>query len=248
MSGHSKWSTIKRKKGAADAARGRLFSKLTKEITIASRDGGGDIEANARLKLAVDKAKQGNMPNDNITRAISRGTGDAEGVNYEEMVYEGYGPGGVAFYLEITTDNKNRTAAEIRAIFAKNNGNLGSSGCVAYMFEKKGMIHFDNGAGEDTIMEIALEAGAEDVESDSNGIDVTTPPDMLHIVCDAFKAKEMQWESADLTMIHDNAIMITGKIAEQVLKLMEQFEDNDDVANVYANFDIDEAELDALSI
>ncbi|MCD6217593.1 YebC/PmpR family DNA-binding transcriptional regulator [bacterium] len=246
MSGHSKWSTIKRKKGAADSARGKLFSKLTKEITIAARDGGGDIETNARLKLAVEKAKAGNMPNDNIARAINRGTGDMEGVNYEEMIYEGYGPGGIAFYLEITTDNKNRTAAEIRSLFSKNNGNLGSSGCVAYMFEKKGIIHFDPGADEDTIMEIALEAGADDVESDSTGIDVTTPPDMLHVVCDAFKKKEMEWESADLTMIPSNSIMITGKTAEQVLKLMDLFEDHDDVANVYANFDIDEAELLAM--
>ncbi len=243
MSGHSKWSTIKRKKGAADSARGKLFSKLTKEITIAARDGGGDIETNARLKLAVEKAKAGNMPNDNISRAINRGTGDMDGVNYEEMVYEGYGPGGIAFYLEITTDNKNRTAAEIRSLFSKNNGNLGSSGCVAYMFVKRGIIHFDTGIDEDTIMEIALEAGADDVESDSTGIDVTTPPDMLHIICDAFKRNELEWESADLTMIPSNSIMITGKTAEQVLKLMDLFEDHDDVANVYANFDIDEAEL-----
>lgn len=246
MSGHSKWSTIKRKKGTADAARGQLFSKLAKEISIAARDGGSDIESNARLKLAVDKAKAGNMPNDNIARAINRGTGDIDGVNYEEMVYEGYGPGGVAFYLEITTDNKNRTAAEIRSLFAKNHGNLGSSGCVAYMFEKKGTIHFDPSVDEDTIMEIALEAGAEDVESDGTGIDVTTPPDMLHIICDVFKGKELEWESADLTMITSNSIMITGKTAEQVLKLMDLFEDHDDVANVYANFDIDEAELLAM--
>ncbi len=246
MSGHSKWSTIKRKKGAADAARGKLFSKLTKEITIAARDGGSDIESNARLKLAVEKAKAGNMPNDNISRAINRGAGDMDSVNYEEMVYEGYGPGGIAFYLEITTDNKNRTAAEIRSLFVKNGGNLGSSGCVAYMFEKKGIIHFDTGVDEDIIMEIALEAGADDVESDSTGIDVTTPPDMLHVVCDVFKQKELGWESADLTMIPFNSTMITGKTAEQVLKLMDLFEDHDDVANVYANFDIDEAELLAM--
>ena len=246
MSGHSKWSTIKRKKGALDAARGKLFSKLIKEITIASRDGGGDLESNSRLRMAVEKGKANNMPADNITRAIARGTGDLEGVNYEELVYEGYGPAGVAFYLEITTDNKNRTAAEIRALFVKNNGNLGSNGCVSYMFDKRGLIHFEPGADEDTIMEIALEAGADDVESDSTGIDVTTPPDKLHSVLEHFKEKEIEFESAELTMIPLNLITVTGSDVAPVIRLMDQFEDNDDVANVYANFDITEAELLAL--
>ena len=246
MSGHSKWSTIKRKKGAADVARGQLFSKLIKEITIAARDSGGDIDANPRLRIAVDKAKQNNMPNENINRAIARGTGDLEGVNYEEIVYEGYGPGGVAFYLEITTDNKNRTAAEIRSIFSKNGGNLGSSGCVAYLFQKKGVIVFDDGADEDTIMEIALDSGADDVESDGASIEVTTSPDRLNDVCNAFKDKGLKWESADLSMIPLNTIKITGKTAQHVLRLMDMFEDHDDVSNVYANFDIDEEELMAM--
>ncbi|MFH1515314.1 MAG: YebC/PmpR family DNA-binding transcriptional regulator [bacterium] len=246
MSGHSKWSTIKRKKGAADAARGQLFSKLIKEIIIAARDGGGDLETNSRLRLAVDKSKQSNVPAENIARAIARGTGELEGVSYEELVYEGYGPSGVAFYLEISTDNKNRTAAEIRSLFAKNNGNLGSSGCVSYMFVKKGLIHFESGADEDAIMEIALEAGADDVESDSTGIDVTTPPEKLHRILDHFIEKGIECDSAELTMIPSNSVKITGKTAEQVLKLMDMFEDHDDVANAYANFDIDEAELMAL--
>jgi YebC/PmpR family DNA-binding regulatory protein len=246
MSGHSKWSTIKHKKGAADAARGKLFSKLIKEITIAARDGGGDLDGNSRLRLVVDKAKSQNMPQENINRAIKRGTGELAGVDYEEMVYEGYGPGGVAFYLEITTDNKNRTAAEIRSLFAKNGGNLGSSGCVSYMFVKKGLIHFESGEDEDTIIEIALDAGADDVESYANGVDVTTPPDKLHKVCDAFRKKNIEWESADLTMIPSTSTKITGKTAEQVLRLMDLFEEHDDVANVYANFDIDEAEMMAL--
>lgn len=247
MSGHSKWSTIKRKKGAADAARGKLFSKMAKEITIAARDGGGDPEMNARLRLAIDKAKKNNMPNENITRAIKRGTGELGGAVLEQLTYEGYGPGGVAFFLDITTDNRKRTAADIRAIFSKNNGNLGSSGCVAYMFERKGLIHFDLGADEDKIMEIALDAGADDVESDKYGIDVTTPPDKLHNILNAFKENGIDWESADLTMIPNNSITVSGKTAEQVLRLMDMFEEHDDVSDVYANFDIDESEMMALT-
>jgi YebC/PmpR family DNA-binding regulatory protein len=247
MSGHSKWSTIKRKKGAADAARGKLFSKIIKEIMVASREGGGDPETNNRLRIAIDKAKTANMPNENISRAIKRGTGELGGAAYEQCVYEGYGPGGVAFYLEITTDNKNRTASDIRAIFSKNGGNLGSSGCVAYMFEKKGVIHFDSSLSEDAIMEIALDSGADDVRADSFGIEVTTSPDSFHVVLNAFSDKGITWESADMEMIPGSTIRVTGKTAQQVLKLMDFFEEHDDVSNVYANFDIDEAEMMSMS-
>ena len=243
MSGHSKWASIKRKKGAVDQARGKLFSKLIKEITIAARDGGGDPEGNARLRLAIEKAKQSNMPNENINRAVKRGSGELGGAVYEQISYEGYGPGGVAFFLDITTDNKNRTAAEIRSIFSKNGGNLGASGCVSYMFEKKGLIHFDKSANEDAVIEVALDAGAEDVVSDGIGIEVTTTPDTLHQVLESFRKKNLKWESADLTMIPSSSIRVSGKTAEQVLRMMDLFEDHDDVANVFANFDIDEAEM-----
>ena len=243
MSGHSKWASIKHKKGAVDAARGKLFSKLIKEITVAARDGGGDPEGNPRLRLAIEKSKQSNMPNENISRAVKKGTGEIGGAIYEQVTYEGYGPGGVAFYVEVTTDNKNRTAAEIRSIFAKNGGNLGSSGCVSYMFIKKGLIHFDRGTNEDRIMEIALEAGAEDIVSDSTGIDVLTAPDELHRVMQAFENSDIEWESADLTMTPTTSIKVAGKTAEQVLRMMDMFEDHDDVSHVYSNFDIEMAEM-----
>jgi len=243
MSGHSKWASIKHKKGAVDAAKGKLFSKLNKEITVAARDGGGDPESNSRLRLAIEKAKQNNMPNDNINRAVKRGTGEIGGAIYEQTTYEGYGPGGVAFFIEVTTDNKNRAAAEIRSIFTKNGGNLGSNGCVAYMFVKKGLIHFDKGTNEDKIMEIALDAGAEDVVSDATGIDVLTVPDELHDVMQAFEGRNLEWESADLTMIPSSSHKVTGKIAEQVLRMMDMFEDHDDVSHVYSNFDIEMAEM-----
>lgn len=243
MSGHSKWASIKRKKGAADAARGKLFSKLNKEITLAAREGGGDPDGNARLRLAIEKAKQNNMPNENIHRAVKRGTGEIGGAVYEQMTYEGYGPGGVAFFVEVTTDNKNRTAAEIRSIFSKNGGNLGSNGCVSYMFIKKGFIHFEKGVDEDSIMEIALDGGAEDVASDAEGIDVYTAPDELHDVIRAFEKKNLEWESADLIMIPTSSIKVSGKTAEQVMRLMDMFEEHEDVSHVYSNFDIDVAEM-----
>lgn len=247
MSGHSKWSTIKRKKGAVDAKRGKIFSKLIKQLTSAARNGGGDPDANAELRLIVDKAKQANMPSDNIVRAIKRGTGEIAGVEYIEMLYEGYGPGGVAMMVEVLTDNKNRTAAEIRHMFSKGNGSLGASGCVAWLFEKQGQILVDAaGTTEDELLDVALEAGVDDFTRDGDFFEVTCDPSVFEAVKKAFDEAGMAYESAEVTMIPKNTVKVEGNQAKQVLRLMETLEDSEDVQNVYANFDIDEEVMEEM--
>jgi YebC/PmpR family DNA-binding regulatory protein len=248
MSGHSKWASIKHKKGKADAQRGQVFTKLIKEITVAARMGGGDPEGNARLRSAVATAKAQNMPGDNITRAIKKGTGELEGIHYEEFTYEGYGPGGVAVMVEVLTDNKNRTTADVRRIFTRNAGNLGEGGCVSWMFEKKGLILFDKAkATEDQLMEVALDAGAEDVNDAENVWEVITTAADFEKVKKAFDDRKMAYESAQLSMIPQTTVKLEGKDAEHMLKLMEQLEDSDDVQHVYANFDISLKEMEKLS-
>jgi YebC/PmpR family DNA-binding regulatory protein len=244
MSGHSKWHTIKHKKGALDAKRGKLFTKLIKEITVAARTGGGDPDANARLRKAVSDAKAGNMPNDTIARAIRRGTGEEEGVNYEEITYEGYGPAGVAVMVDAVTDNRNRTVAEIRHVFGKNGGNLGESGSVRFMFEKRGYIVVDKAAkSEDELLELVLEAGADDLRDDQDNFEILTAPENFMTVLDAVKKAGVEPHVAEVEMIPSTYIKLTGPDARQMLKLMEALEDHDDVQKVSANFDIDEAEM-----
>jgi YebC/PmpR family DNA-binding regulatory protein len=249
MSGHSKWSTIKRKKGAIDSKRGKIFTKLIKEITLAARLGGGDIEGNARLRSAVLAAKEENMPKDNIDRAIKKGTGElGGGVAYEEITYEGYGPSGVAVIVEVMTDNKNRTVAEIRHIFSKHGGNLGENGCVAWMFDKKGSVVFDKKAvDEDTLMETALEAGADDVRDQETEWEVITDPLSFEAVKKAIDQKGWKYLDSRVGLIPQNTVKLEGGKAEQMMKLMEKLEDNDDVQNVYANFDISDEVMEKLS-
>lgn len=240
MSGHSKWNTIKRKKGAADAKRGKIFSKLIREITLAARLGSPDPEGNARLRQAIVAARDENMPKENIERAIRKGAGGADGSSgYEEVTYEGYGPGGVAVLVEAMTDNKNRTVAEIRHIFSKHGGNLGENGCVSWIFEKKGSILFDKKiVNEDTLMELALEAGAEDVREEENEFEVVTDPPQFERVKKIVDSKGLRYIKAQVTMIPQNTIKLEAEKAVQMLKLMEKLEDNDDVQHAYANFDI----------
>jgi len=249
MSGHSKWSTIKRKKGALDAKRGKIFTKIIKEITLAARLGGGDIEGNARLRQAVMLAKEENMPKDNIERAIKKGTGGDQGAAaFEEIIYEGYGPGGAAVLVEIMTDNKNRTVAEIRHIFSKHGGNLGENGCVSWMFAKKGSIVIDKKVvGEDVLMELALEAGAEDVKSEDTEYEVITDPASFEVVKKHLEEKGIKHLEARISMIPANTVKLEASKAESMLKMMEKLEDNDDVQNVYSNFDIDEEVMKKLS-
>jgi YebC/PmpR family DNA-binding regulatory protein len=248
MSGHSKWSTIKRKKGAADAKRGKVFTKIIKEIIIAARSGGGDMNANPRLRTAVLAAKAENMPRDNIDRAIKKGTGELEGVNYEEFTYEGYGPGGVAMLLEVLTDNKNRTVADVRHIFSKQNGNLGEAGCVSWVFEKKGLISFDKtGVDEDRLIEVALDAGALDVKDTGKEFDVTTPPGTFEEVKKKLETTGFKSTYGEVTMVPQTTVRLSGKEAEQMLRLMEGLEDSDDIQKVYANFDIADEEMERLS-
>ncbi|HOC59112.1 MAG: YebC/PmpR family DNA-binding transcriptional regulator [Syntrophaceae bacterium] len=249
MSGHNKWSTIKRKKGANDAKRGKIFTKIIKEITLAARLGGGDIEGNSRLRQAVLAAKEENMPKDNIDRAIKKGTGGGDGAaNYEELTYEGYGPGGAAVIVDIMTDNKNRTVAEIRHIFSKHGGNLGENGCVAWMFAKKGSIVVDKKQiAEDDLLELALEAGAEDVKTEGSEYEVVTEPPAFETVKKAMDDKGIKHLSASITLIPSNTVKLEANKAESMLKLMEKLEDNDDVQNVYSNFDIDEDVMEKLS-
>ena len=244
MSGHSKWHTIKHKKGALDAKRGKVFTKLIKEITVAARTGGGDEAANARLRKAVSDAKAANMPNDTIDRAVKRGTGDLDGVNYEEITYEGYGIGGVAVLIETMTDNRNRTVAELRHLFSKNGGNLGEAGSVAWMFDKKGYIVVDKEAKpEEELFEIALEAGAEDMQDNGDSFEILTEPESFEAVSEAIKEANIEPQAAEVSMIPQNYIHLEGADAKQMLKLYEAIEDHDDVQNVYANFDIDESEM-----
>ena len=246
MSGHSKWRTIKHKKGALDAKRGKLFTKLIKEITVAARTGGtGDLEANARLRKAVTDAKAGNMPNDTIDRAIKRGTGELEGVNYDEITYEGYGPGGVAVLVETMTDNRNRTVAEIRHIFGKNGGNMGESGSVGWMFDRKGYIIVNKELkSEDELFEIVTEAGAEDLQEDGDNFAIYTDPLTFDDVLTAVKAAGVEPEAAEISMIPQNYIHLEGNEARQMLKLYDALDDNEDVQKVFANFDIDEDEME----
>lgn len=244
MSGHSKWATIKHKKGATDAKRGKIFTKLIKEITVAARTGGGDIGANARLRKAVSDAKGSNMPNDTIDRAIKRGTGELEGVSYEEITYEGYGPGGVAVLIDSMTDNRNRTVAEIRHIFAKNGGNMGAAGSVSYLFDKKGYIVVEKSSkSEDELFEVVTEAGAEDLRDDGENFEIITPPETFDAVLSAVKDAGVEPHVAEVEMIPQNQVKLEGNEARQMLKLMEALEEHDDVQQVSANFDISEADM-----
>ena len=239
MSGHSKWSSIKHKKAAVDAKRGRAFTRVIKEITVAARMGGGDAASNARLRTAIASAKAVNMPQENISRAIKKGTGELPGVSYEEFTYEGYGPGGAAIMIEIMTDNKNRTVADIRHIFSKHNGNLGEAGCVAWMFDKKGLIVIDTDkAEEDQLMEIVLNAGAEDMQRNEDVFEITTLPEDLETVREAIEKGGVEISGAQVSRIPQSTVKLEGKQAEQMLKLMEKLEDHDDVQDVFANFDI----------
>lgn len=249
MSGHSKWSTIKRKKGAIDAKRGKIFTKLIKEITVAARMGGGDPDANPRLRTAILAAKTENMPKDNIERGIKKGTGDLEGVNYEEILYEGYGPGGVAVLVETMTDNKNRTVADVRHYFSKSGGNLGESGCVGWMFDKKGVIVVDKETiPEEELLELALEAGAEDVVEDDSTFQVTTAPEDFDEVVDNLSKGNLEYVEAAVSMVPKNTVDLTEeKTARSLLKLLENLEDHDDVQNVHANFDIPDELMESIS-
>jgi YebC/PmpR family DNA-binding regulatory protein len=241
MSGHSKWSSIKHKKGATDAKRGKIFTKLIKEITVAARMGGGDADANPRLRTAILAGKSENMPKDNIERAIKKGTGDLEGVSYEESTYEGYGPGGAAVFVESLTDNKNRAVADIRHIFSKAGGNLGENGCVAYMFDKKGYINIEKGSvDEENLMEVAINAGAEDVRDDESNFEVITAIEDFEAVKAAIEEQSMPYIVAELTMLPQSTTNLQGKEAEQMLRLMDALEDCDDVQKVYTNADIPE--------
>ena len=240
MSGHSKWSTIKRKKGAADAKRGALFGKLSRAITVAAREGGGDPEMNPALSLAVAKAKEANMPNDNIQRAIDKGTGaGADAETFERITYEGYAPGGVAVLVEVLTDNRNRAASDVRYVFSKNGGKLGTTGSVAYLFERKGVILIPiENADEDELMELALEAGAEDVETTESDYRVVTAPEDFTDVRDSLRDAGLKFENAEITMQPQNSIDLDAGTAKQTLRLIDALEENDDVQEVYANFDI----------
>lgn len=247
MSGHSKWSSIKHKKGAADAKRGKIFTKLIKEITVAARMGGGDADANPRLRHAIAQAKAQNMPKDNLERAIKKGTGELEGVSYEEIVYEGYGPGGVAVMVECLTDNRNRTIAEVRHAFSKAGGNVGTDGCVSWMFDKKGVITVSKeDADEETLMEVALDAGAEDIKDEGESFDIITAPDDFEGVREAIEKASIKFEMAEITMLPQNYSRVEGSEAEQMCKFMEVLDDCDDVQKFYTNADIPDEILDAL--
>ncbi len=249
MSGHSKWSTIKHKKAATDAKRGKAFTKLIKEITVSARDGGGDPTANPRLRTAVANAKSVNMPNDNIERAIKKGTGELPGVTYDEISYEGYGMGGVAVMVDVLTDNKNRTVAEIRSIFTKAGGSVGENGCVSWMFDKKGLITvLAEAVEEDELMEIVLDAGADDINMSDGIYEIKTPAGKLELVRDAITAKNLKIESAEISMIPQSTVKLDEGDAKKMLKLMDALDDQDDVQKVYANFDIPDDIMEKLDI
>ncbi len=248
MSGHSKWSSIKHKKAIKDARRGKQFTKFIKEITVAARMGGGDINANPRLRTAVLTARENSMPNDNIDRAIKKGTGELEGVHYEEVNYEGYGPGGVAIMASTLTDNRNRTVSELRRIFDKHGGNMGAAGCVAWMFHKRGLITLEKGkADEDRLMEVALDAGADDVADSGDTFEIVAAPESFEAVKAALDAAGIERASAEVTMVPQNTVSLTGKDAEQTMKLLEELDDHDDVQSVASNVDIPQEELERLS-
>ena len=246
MSGHSKWSTIKRKKGAADAKRGVVFTQVSKDITLAAREGGGDSEMNPALRLAIKRAKAANMPSANIERAINKGTGNLPGVKYENYIYEGYGPGGVAIMMEVMTDNKNRTVPDIRHIMSKNGGNLGESGCVNWMFEKKGTITLSKeGVDEDTVLEKSLELGADDFESENDVIEITTSQEAFGDVSSGLEKEGFEIEG-EVGLTPVNSINVSGNDAKQLLLLLEKLEDHEDIQKVYSNFDLDESEMESL--
>lgn len=238
MSGHSKWATIKRKKAATDSARGKVFTKIIKEITIASRDGGGDPDANPRLRLAIQTAKGNNMPQDNITRAIKKGTGELEGVRYEEITYEAYAPGGIAVIIESVTDNKNRTVAELRHLISKKNGNLAESGSVSWMFERKGVVNVEKeNVKEDDLMEVILDAGADDLKTDGDYFEVIAPIESFEKVRKAIEDKSYKIESASLQYIAKDLVAVDSKNADEVIRFIEAVEENDDVQNLFTNAD-----------
>jgi len=248
MSGHSKWSSIKHKKAATDAKRGKIFTRFIRELTIAARAGGGDPESNSRLRHAIDGARAANMPSDNIKKAIQRGTGELDGVNYEEFSYEGYGPGGVAILADAMTDNKNRTVSEVRHVFEKYNGNLGQQGCVSWMFTRKGVILVPQSAiGEDELMEIVIENGAEDMVKQGTSYEITTATEDFDKVHEALKARKLPIESAEIAKVPSTYIKLEGKQAEQMLRLYDKLEELDDIQNVWANFDISEEEIEKFS-
>ncbi|HTZ18329.1 MAG TPA: YebC/PmpR family DNA-binding transcriptional regulator [Dissulfurispiraceae bacterium] len=248
MSGHSKWSQIKHKKANTDAKKGKSFTKIVKEITVAARSGGGDPEGNPRLRLAIDKAKEVNMPSDNIKKAIMKGTGELPGTTYEEVLYEGYGPGGAAILMEALTDNKNRTVSEIRHVLSKNGGNLGEAGCVSWIFDKRGYILVDKSkVDEDTLMTIVLDAGAEDMKNDpkEDNYEIITSPENLNTVKNSISSNKIDMSLAEVTMIPKNYVPLEGNAAEQMIRLIDALEDHDDIQNVYANFDVSDDSLKA---
>ena len=246
MSGHSKWASIKHKKGAADAKRGKLFTRIIKELTVAARAGGGDPDSNPRLRTVVADAKAANMPADNIKRAIRRGTGEEPGVSYEEMTYEAYGPGGVALLIEVVTDNTNRAVGEIRHLLSKHGGNLGTTNSVAWMFEKRGYIIIEKkGADEDALMTAAIDAGADDFREDGDSWEVVSSPDLHEEVAVAVKAAGAKPVTSEIAMLPQNLVKVEGKQVQQLIKLMELLEDHDDVQNVWSNFDIEAKEIEA---
>lgn len=247
MAGHSKWANIKHRKAAVDAKRGKVFTKVIRELTVAARHGGGDVDSNPRLRTAIALAKNNNMPGDTIERAIKRGSGDIEGADFQEVFYEGYGPGGSAVYVQAFTDNKNRTVSDIRNIFSKYGGNLGENGCVAWMFKMKGRIDFPQKTEMEKLFDVAIEAGAEDVLSEDGEAAVITTVENFEKVKNALEHAGFKHESANVTMIPQNSVKIEGKEANRMIQLMENLEDSDDVQNVYANFDIDEEILEKLS-
>lgn len=250
MAGHSKWKNIQHRKNRQDAKRGKTFAKLTRAIFVAARSGGGDPDTNQQLRLAISKARDANMPNDNIERTIKKATGELEGASYEEVVYEGYGPGGVAVLVDVLTDNRNRAAADIRHIFSKYGGSLGEAGCVAWMFERKGFLSVDRrktSRDEDSVMLAALEAGAEDFTASDDAFDIVTSPEDFESVREALEAEGLPLLTAEITMIPKNTLQVSGETAPNLLKLLEALEDNDDVQNVYANFDLDEDQLASLA-
>ncbi len=247
MSGHSKWHNIRLRKGKQDAQRSNLFTKLAREIIVAARSGGGNPDANIRLRLAVQKARENSMPQDNIKRAIQRGTGEIEGAQYEEVTYEGYGPGGVAVLVQCLTDNRNRTVAELRVVFSRNGGSLGESGCVAWMFDQKGMITINkDGLDEDKLMELALEAGADDIQTEDEVYEVTTAPGDFMTVRQSLEDAGLKFVEAELTMVPKNTVRVEGKEAGQVLRMMDAFDELDDVQHAYANFDIPDEVMETL--
>jgi YebC/PmpR family DNA-binding regulatory protein len=248
MSGHSKWASIKHKKGAADAKRGKIFSRLNKEITVAARLGGGDPAGNPRLRSAIQAAKAENMPKDNIERAIKKGTGELEGASYEECNYEAYGPGGVAIMIDCLTDNKNRTVAEVKHLFERHGGNLGEPGCVSWIFEKKGLIVFEReSVEEERLLELALDAGAEDIKEEETQFEILTDPSDFESVKEAFDSEGLSYIVAEVSMIPQNTVSLEGREAERMLNLMETLEEHDDINHVYANFDIPDEVMEALS-